>query len=134
MAGWLAELKWHRQGSTSHDAELIQILDGHDWAQVLVEVDDEQQVVRALIGNADPEAVEFEDFFAEIYAFRQYAYELISRPAIWRAIRSVARALLSNGKLSNRNIVNVIGSPTFLEVSHGRWIQEARLAGAGAEK
>ena len=33
MAGWLAELKWHRQGSTSHDAELIQILDGHDWVK-----------------------------------------------------------------------------------------------------
>jgi hypothetical protein len=124
MAGWLAELKWHRQGSANHDGELISVLEAHNWGQAFVNLNDEQLVVNALVGKSDPATVETDEFLAGIEAFRQYAYELISRPPIWRAIRKVARALLAHGKLSDTEVVNAIGKADFLEVSHGRWIKE----------
>jgi hypothetical protein len=125
MAGWLAELKWHRQGRANRDEELIHILDAHDWGQVCVDHDDSRQIVMALVGSRDADSVETDEFLFSIYSLRQHALDLVSRPPIWRAIRKVARALLARGKLSDADVVNTIGQDDFMQVSHGRWTKEA---------
>jgi hypothetical protein len=123
MTGWLSELKWHRQGSPDRDLELTRILEGHDWDQVSVDYEDSCQVLKTLVGSG--EIVGFDELRFAIYALRQYALELIARPAVWRAIRKVARALLAKGKLSDCDVVNAIGNADFMEVSHGRWTKDA---------
>ncbi len=120
MAGWLAERKWHRHGSGNWDDDLLHILDAHAWGQVIV-ADDEQQVVRALVGERLPEDVETTEFLAAVHAFRGEAVTLICRPPVWRAIRGVARALVRKGKLDDSAVINSIGKADFLQLSHGRW-------------
>jgi len=120
MAGWLAERKWHGQGSANWDNQLVHILDAHAWDQVIVG-DDEQQVVKALVGRRDADDVETNEFLLAVHAFREQAVSLIARPSFWRAIRRVTRALLSHGKLSDVEVVNAIGKDDFLSVSHGHW-------------
>jgi hypothetical protein len=119
MAGWLAENKWHRQGGSNWNDHLIHILDAHDWGQV--QLDDERQVVKALVGNSDPDDVETRDFLLAVDAFREQATALMSHPRVWRSIRRVSRALMSTGCLSDVDVVNAIGQDDFLSVSHGRW-------------
>ena len=127
MAGWLAEHKWHAQGSANWDDELIHILDAHDWAQVQVTLDDEVEVVRALVGKTNARDVETDEFLITVEAFRDHAVALVSSPAVWRSIRRVARALLDRGKLTDTDVVNAIDTDDFMKVSHGRWTTEARL-------
>jgi hypothetical protein len=120
MAGWLAERKWHRQGSSNWDDELIHILDAHAWGQIIVG-DDEQQVVCALAGPRQPDDIGTSEFLAAVHAFRGEAAALLSRRPVWRAVRSVARALLQKGKLSDDDVINCISDADFMQVSHGRW-------------
>lgn len=127
MAGWLAECKWHAQGGINWNDDLLHVLDAHDWGQVYVTLDDQVQVVRALIGRADPREVETDDFLLAVDAFRDHAIVLVSRPAVWRSIRRVARALLARGKLTDTEVINAIDPDDFPKVSHGRWTTEATL-------
>ncbi len=120
MAGWLAERKWHGQGSANWDDDLIHVLNAHSWGQIIVG-SDEQQVVKALVGERDPENVATDEFLLGVHAFREQAMALMSRRPVWRAVRQVARALLANGKLSDIAVVKAIDKDDFLKVSHGRW-------------
>jgi len=120
MAGWLAERKWHGQGSGNWDTQLVHILDAHAWGQVIVG-DDEQQVVKALVGHREADDIETEEFLLAVHAFREHTIGLLARPPFWRAVRRVTRALLSHGKLSDVEVVNAIGKDDFLRVSHGHW-------------
>jgi hypothetical protein len=119
MAGWLAEHKWHRQGGTNWNDQLIHILDAHDWGQV--QLDDERMIVKALVGNRDPDDVETRDFLLAVDAFREQATALMAHPKVWRSIRNVSRALMAKGRLSEVDVVNAIDPDDFLSVSHGRW-------------
>jgi len=120
MAGWLAERKWHGQGGTDWENQLVHILDAHHWGQIIVGNDD-QQVVQALVGNREPDDIETKEFLLAIHAFREQAMALMARPAFWASIRRVARALLVKGKLSDIDVVNAVGQKHFLQISHGHW-------------
>jgi hypothetical protein len=124
MAGWLAERKWHGQGSVNWDDDLIHILDAHDWGQVIVG-DDEQHVAKALVGNRESEDVETKEFMVAVHVFREQTMALMSNPPFWRAVRQLARALLLRGKLSDLEVVSAIKKEDYIQVSHGRWTMGA---------
>jgi hypothetical protein len=123
MAGWLSERKWHRQGSGNWDTELIHILDAHAWGQITVG-NDEQELVKTLVGSRNPDNVETDEFLLAVHAYREHAVALLSYPHFWRAVRKVTRALMLKGKLSDIEVVKAIGKDDFLHVSHGRWSEE----------
>jgi hypothetical protein len=130
MAGWLSEHKWHLQGSSDWNDKLIQILDSHDWGRVHVVGDDHEEVVNALVGRRFASDIATPEFLLAVETIRERTAALIARPAVWRAIRQVARALLANGKLSDVEVIRTIGEDDFLQVDHGRWTAEPSLPDA----
>jgi hypothetical protein len=105
-AGWLAEWRWHRQGSRFRRRECLKFIIEATRGEIDEErAGDVQSSILRLIRDCDATD---EELIARFRDYENEAARLIDTPAIWNQIKRLVPPLIQHGKLTQEQVEEIL--------------------------